>query len=292
MKKVFITLLSLIILFILLMYFNIIWKSPSYYKVSNYVTLQEPIMNMKDYESIWETHRRPYIYSIESKNGGRATIVGVEHTNDPKHSQFDTINRLWNDIKPNVALVEGRMGFMFTWFMDPIEKYGESGLVSSLAKKDNVELYTWEPTRDDEIPILLKKQSADKIAVFYSFRAFFSNQRNGKYQNPEGKLQEYLEDRTDYDKIRNIYTSWKQLDSVWNKDFPNLNWREYSTGNGWPDGYLHDLWNGSNLARDEQLIQIILEEVNKGNNVFATVGVSHAPRIEKTLKKALNYSSY
>ena len=112
--------------------------------------------------------------------------------------------------------------------------------------------------------------------------------KNEKYKNPEDKLQDYLDDRTDYDKIRNIYTSWEQLDSVWNNDYPKLKWREYSSGIGWPEGYLHDLWNGSNLARDEQLIQIILEEVNKGNKVFATVGASHAPRIEKTLKKAIN----
>ena len=180
MKRIIISIIVFAGIIFLLFQFNIIWKSPSYYKVSSYVALQEPIMDMKAYEEIWKTHRRPYIYSVKSNTGGQVTIAGVQHINDPSHFQFDTIKKFWEEKKPNVALVEGRMGFMFTWFMNPIKKYGESGLVSSLAKRDNVDLYTWEPTRKDEIPILLKKHSADKIAVFYSFRAYFSNQKKRK----------------------------------------------------------------------------------------------------------------
>jgi hypothetical protein len=287
MKKVIIIILSFITIVVLLMYFNVIWKSPSHYKVNKSTLLEEPIMDMKAYEDIWQTHRRPYIYSIESSKGGKVTIAGVEHTNDLNNSQFDTINKLWKEVNPSVAFVEGRMGFMFTWFMNPIEKYGESGLVSSLAKKDNISLYTWEPTRDDEIPILLKKHPADKIALFYSFRAYFSNIKGKEKINKEKELQSYLDDRTDYKHIRGIYTSWKELDSVWSNDYPNIKWRDYSTGIGWPKGYLHDIWNNSNLARDEHLIQSVIELVEKGENVFVTVGASHAPRIEKTLLKAI-----
>lgn len=287
MKKVIKLIISFIAIVVLLMYFNIIWKSPSHYKVNKSTNLEEPIMDMKAYEEIWQTHRRPYIYTVKSSNGGKVTIVGVEHTNDPNNSQFDTINKLWKELNPSVAFVEGRMGFMFTWFMNPIEKYGESGLVSSLAKKDNVSLYTWEPTRDDEIPILLKKHSADKIAMFYSFRAYFSNIKGKENINKEKELQSYLDDRTDYKHIRGIYTSWQELDSVWSNDYPNIKWREYSTGIGWPEGYLHDIWNSSNLARDEHLVQSVIEQVEKGENVFVTVGSSHAPRIEKTLIKAI-----
>ena len=244
-------------------------------------------MSMKDYKDIWETHRRPYIYTIESTKGGKVTIVGVEHLNNPNHSQFDTIRKVWNEMKPDIAFVEGRLGFMFTWFMSPIENYGESGLVSSLAKKNNSDLYTWEPTRNDEIPILLKKHSADRIALFYSFRAYFSNTKGKENINKEKELQKYLENRTDYEHIRGIYKNWQELDSVWSNDYPEIEWRDYSTSNGWPEGYLHDIWNSSNLTRDEHLVQSVIELVEKGKNVFVTVGSSHAPRIEKTLIKTI-----
>ena len=190
--------------------------------------------------------------------------------------------------KPTVALVEGRLGFLFTWFQNPIKKYGESGLVSKLAKSEGVDLYTWEPTRNDQIKILLKEYTAEELALFLSFRPYFSNLRYGKPSNPNEKLQKYLESRTDYDHVRDVYTSWRELDSIWKRDFPDIEWRDYSDEHGWPEGYLSQIANASNLSRDYHLVQIISELVNNGETVFVTMGVSHAPRIEDALKGSVN----
>ncbi len=111
--------------------------------------------------------------------------------------------------------------------------------------------------------------------------------RHGISEFPEKKLQGYLESRTDYKHIRGVYQSWEELDSIWDKDFPEIEWRNYSDENGWPKGYLYDLWNSSNLSRDYHLVQIIFELVKKGETVFVTVGASHAPRIEKTLRATI-----
>lgn len=262
---------------------KVIWKSPSFYEVKESKTLDTPIMDMEAYEQIVQTHPRPYCYSVHSASGGKAHILGVGHITDKNHPQFDTIRSLWNEARPTVALVEGRLGFLFTWFQDPIEKYGEGGLVSELAKNNKAELYTWEPTRDDEVEILMKQFSVEQIAMFYSFRPYFSNMRHGKPENPEKKLSKYLRTRTDYDHIKGVYKSWEELDSVWQKDFPEINWRDYSDEHGWPEGYLYDLWNASNLSRDYHLIQIIAELVEKEETVFAVMGASHAPRIEAAL---------
>ena len=287
MKKIAFSIVIFIIVILLLFFFNIMWKSPPHYKVNNSVKLEEPIMDMKTYETIWQTHRRPYIFSVKSKQGGEVHVLGVEHVGDPNHPQCETIRNVWYEKKPTVALVEGKLGFLFTWIQNPIEKYGEGGLTSSLAKNDDVDIYSWEPTRNDEIELLKQKYPVEKIALFYSFRPYFSNMRHGKPSNPEEKLQEYLDDRTDYNYIRDIYSSWEELDSIWSNDFPELAWRDYSDEIGWPEGYLFDIANDSNLARDEHLIQTIVELVRNGEIVFATVGSSHAPRIEKSLKFAI-----
>jgi len=110
---------------------------------------------------------------------------------------------------------------------------------------------------------------------------------SGKPKNPEKKLQSYLESRTDYEHIKDVFQSWEELDSIWRRDFPNIEWRNYSDENGWPDGYLHDLWNSSNMARDFHLVQIVIELVQKGETVFVTMGSSHAPRIEEALRKSI-----
>ena len=265
---------------------NVIWRSPGFYKVEQRVELQEPLMDMEAYEDIRKTHRRPYCYAIVSGTGGAVQIAGVEHISDPHHSQLDTIRSLWKEFHPTVALVEGRLGFLFSWFQDPVEQYGEGGLVAQLAKRDGAKLYTWEPTREDEIELLISEFPPERIAMFYAFRPYFSNMRHGKPENPEKKLQGYLESRTDYPHIKGIYHSWEELDSVWRRDFPDIEWRDYSDEYGWP-GYLHDVWNSSNLARDFHLVQTIVSLVNKGELVFVTMGVSHAPRIGKALRSAI-----
>ena len=185
-------------------------------------------MDMEGYKAIWQTHRRPYTYSIASQSGGTVHVLGVEHVSVTEHPDLDTIKAIWNKVNPDIAFVEGRLGFLFSWLQNPIKQYGEGGLVAVLAKRDNTKLYTWEPSREDEIKILMKDFSVEQIALFYAFRPYFSNMRHGKPENPEEKLQEYLDSRTDYEHIRGIYQSWEELDRIWQKDFPEIEWRDYS----------------------------------------------------------------
>ena len=255
LKKVLKGFLLFSIVVILLLYFDVVWKSPPFYKTKNQVELTTPIMDMATYMTIVNEHRRPYIFTLNSTSGGKAIIVGVEHINDPNHSQFDSIRLYWEKYKPTIALVEGWLGFFFKWVHHPIEKYGESGLTSMLAKTDNVDLYTWEPSRDHEIEMLNKKHPTEKLAMFYSLRPFFQlpdDERN------EDHLQALIEERTRYKTLEGSITSWQQIDSIWKVDFPDLNWKTFNSGYGYP-GYLHDIWNDSNLARDKHMIDIITQ---------------------------------
>jgi len=250
-KNILIGLLAFVFLIFLLFYFNVMWRSPANFKVDEYGELTVPIMDMSEYEDIIETHRRPYIYSIRSRNGGSAHILGVEHSSDSNHPQFDSIKFLWNKVKPDVALVEGRLGFLFTWTQDPIKRYGERGITSYLAKRDGAKLYSWEPRREDEIELLMKDFSVDKIAMFYSLRPYFSIVRNRKVNNPEVVLDKFIKSRTNYKNIKGVFNSWEELDKMWKKDFPLIDWRNYSNEKGYfPEGYLFEIWNGANMTRD------------------------------------------
>lgn len=287
MKKIIAYLLFFFGIVLILFSCNVLWKSPAFYKVEAQKQLEVPIMDMETYMStLVSNHRRPYIYHVKSNNGGQVVILGVEHINDPNNSQFDSIRHYWNIYKPSVALVEGRLGFLFKWLQDPIEKFGEGGLTADLAKKDRADLYTWEPTRADEIELLIQKYSAKKLAMFYSLRPFFGIPPKERESNPEEKLQNLIDDRTDYKHLKGTITSWEEVDNLWKKDFPDIAWRTYSTNYGWP-GYFHNIWNSSNLSRDEHMVQIIIELVEKGETVFVTMGASHAPRIENTLKNTI-----
>lgn len=286
-KWVFAFLTVYLVLVFFLFSFDVLWMSPDLYEPEKNYSLNVPIMSMYEYDSIVNSHPRPYIYTINSSNSGSVHIVGLNHTKDPNHPHLDSLINVWNSTSPSVALIEGRLGFLFSWIQNPIEVYGESGLTAKLAKEKDVELYSWEPSRVNEVSYLLKNYTPKQLALFFSFRPYFSNVRYGIPDDPEKKLQSYLEDRTNYDGIRNVYKNWSELEQAWEKDFPNINWRTYSDEHGWPDGYLTNIANDSNISRDHHLINSILSFIEKGEIVFVVVGVSHAPRIEATLRSMI-----
>ena len=80
--------------------------------------------------------------------------------------------------------------------------------------------------------------------------------------------------------------SLEQFDSLLKADYPNeVSWRNYKhPQNGWPKGILEDITIATNTVRDENMCRSIIELVNKGERVFISMGSSHAPRIEATLR--------
>lgn len=287
-RKIFIG-IGLLVLFILsLFYFKVIWVLAPFYEIEKPIELAVPIMDMESYKEIWDTHRRPYIYSIHPpKLEGEVCVVGIDHTKDPTNPHLDSLTHYWNIFNPEVALVEGRVGNLITWFQDPVKELGEGGLVTKLANEKGINLYSWESRREKEIEFLLQQYTPEEIAMFYTFRPYFSNMRYEKYDDPESALQEYLESRTDYPHIRGVFKTWQELDKKWKDDFPNIDWRAYGSGKGYPKGYLHEIWNYTNILRDEHMVNTIIDLVKRGERVFVTMGVSHAPRIEETLRAGL-----
>lgn len=269
--------------FALLMLTGVIWKSPGYYEVSEIRELEKPVMSMDEYRESGG-HVRPYIYHLKNHKG-EVYVLGIDHTKDPDDPQIDSINRIWNEFQPDVVLIEGRLGFLFSWVQDPVKNYGESGKAVSLAKKDEVQVYTWEPQKQDEINLMLKNYSPEKVAFFYALRPYLSNYRFGKPANPDEALESYIESRTDIYGIRGKIKSVKQIDSMWAADYPaEKDWRDSSDQYGWPKGYLSDMAAFSNEIRNLHQCSVILDLAEKGKKVLVVMGSSHAFRIEEALK--------
>lgn len=272
--------------FVILLFTGIIWRSPAYYTVDEMKTFTVPVMDMKAYDSV-EAHRQPYIYRINSGKGV-VCVVGIQHTKDPDDPQLDSLRTLFTSMQPDVVFVEGKLGFLLAGMQNPVKLYGENGETVRLAKQYKVPYYTWEPPKEEEVRLLAKKYPGKQLALFYSLRPYFSNYRFGKPSDPEKQLQQYINSRTDYTGLRGMLKDVKEVDSIWDKDFPQLkNWRETSDEFGWPPGYLSEIFNDCNLIRDNYLCNALLQEAKKGKHVFVTMGSSHAYRIEKTLEAAL-----
>src|SRR5262245_4146884 len=105
-----------------LLTFTYFWRSPGYYAQALAVSpAEQRIIPMVQYS---EEHRRPYAY-----RQGDVVIFGAEHKPASVDQQLREIDEMWRDLRPTVALVEGRLGFLAPGFMDPVKHYGESGHV-------------------------------------------------------------------------------------------------------------------------------------------------------------------
>ncbi|MBD3582418.1 hypothetical protein [Flavobacterium selenitireducens] len=291
MKRVFKALglgvLALAATFGLLLATGIIWRSPKFYDVKQVKDFAVPIMDMAAYDTLGGDHARPYCYEIKTRKGS-VCVLGIEHTKNPDDPQIKLIEQKWATFQPDAALVEGRLGFLFEGFQNPVASHGEGGMTAALSKKRGVPLFTWEPKKEEEIKIVLAKFPAKRVAAFYSLRPYVSNFRFGKPSDPDASLQANIDSRTDIDGLRGEIRTVAQIDSLWKRDFPSLkDWRDTSDEYGWPDGYLSEIASYSNDIRDVHMCSIISELVNDGKKVFVTMGSSHAFRIEKTLRAEL-----
>lgn len=277
-QRVFLTVLTL-----LLCGCGPFWRSPAYFTDYEHIPLSEPVLTMEQYSQRAEDHPRPYIVAISDT----LILFGAEHTKDPADPQIDSIAAAWRRFSPTVALVEGRLGFLFSWVSDPVEQYGESGYVMDLAKKDGIPCYSWEPPLNKEVAWMLERHSRQRTALFYIMRPYFGQVKFGKPEDPDNIVEGLIKKRTAVPGLEGSITSVTAIDSIWKADFTGLkNWRDTDDRFGWP-GYLNGLAAESNAFRDEHFAQVIIRLVRQGERVFAVCGSSHAVKLESAVRSTL-----
>lgn len=275
--------------FISLLYAGIIWRSADYYPTTKTRNFAVPVMDVAAYDSV-ANKSRPYIFEI-AHGDGVAYILGIEHTNDENNGQINIIRATWETVSPDIAFVEGHLGFLFEGFQDPVAKYGEGGATVSLAKRDDVPYFTWETKQADELKLLLQKFSSKQVAAFYALQNY-STTRSHNADDAEDAMSASISTTNDIDGIREAITDVSQIDSIWRTDFPAAkNWREIRRKSDWPKGWLKAIAQYADTLRDAHLCNVILDEIEKGKKVFVTMNSGNAFRIEKTLRNELKPNS-
>lgn len=261
------------------------WKRLPYYYGYGEIALPVAIMTNAEYDRVIETHPRPYVVDIRRGSAG-LIIYGATHTKNPDDPQIADIERRWNEFKPTVALCESRLGILFPGLMNPIKEFSEPGFVHQLARRDGIPTYTWEPTPDVVMKYLLKLPfNKAQIALRVKLGPYFSNLRNGKPGDPEGFVNDYLDDNSRWPGLENVLTTVAEIDAEWQRNFPDgPDWRDVSDQYGLP-GYLNSV--SANEARDEHFARVVIDLVNKGERVFAVAGLSHAVKLDPALRGAL-----
>lgn len=256
---------------------SVFWTSPSYYQVENEDSeIIKKVISFSEYGKFSESHPRPFIVKKEN-----LVLFGSEHTKSPSDPQFKTVQELWSELKPTVALVEGRLGFLFVWVMDPVETYGEMGFVKRLADKDGIDVFTWETPKDLYMKEMLKTYSKKQMAIKEVLNPYFSNLRFGKPESPEDYVKGYLH-RANEHGLDNAISSIEDIDQFWKETFPDeKDWRDTSDQWGLP-GFLGEMSVTANDIRNRHIAIIIQNLLNKGERVFAIMGSSHAVMLQDT----------
>lgn len=262
-----------------------IWRSPKPYSRFNACPDSYSVLTMTAYGELAEMHSRPYVYR-KTLGGGEVLVYGAEHTKDPDDKQIADIASRWEAFKPDVALVEGRLGFLLRPFMHPVKEYGESGWVAALAKRDDVVLYSWEPSVDAVNRALESRYTPEQLALGRILNPYFSNLRFGKPASPEAYVTDVLDRATEFG-VQDKFKSVDDVDRYWRQYFPaGPDWRDVSDQWGLP-GYLGEISDERNRIRNAHLACIVIDMTNRGERVLVIAGSSHAVCIEPALTDGL-----
>lgn len=267
----------LFIIIICLTLYLIAWKSPEYYIVSGNPST-DSIIPFRSYSHIIN-HQRPFIIS----SPGKYSIFGSSHTRDPKHPEIVMIEQEWQRLKPTIALIEGRLGFLIPGIMDPVKNLGEGGKVNALAKKDDVPVYNWDLSKEVLAKQLLQRFHAEQVALAQILNPYFGELRFGRPSSPENFIKKYIKRAKNAGQEKSIKKT-TDVDRLWKKYFPSgPDWRNVSDENGLP-GYLEEMAQFSNDLRNRQLVSAVKELTAKGERVFVTCGSSHAACVATAFK--------
>lgn len=251
-------------LLLLVLVFVIAWKSPAYY-----VPKTQGAYAILPFRNYTGDHPCPYVLQRP-----QLLLFGGAHTRDPKDSQLLLVQHYWNELKPTVALVEGRLGFLLPGFMDPVKTLGEGGAVAALARKDGIPLYNWDLPKDVLAKGLGDRFSPQQIALAQVLTPWFGQQRFGRPADEAAFLAPYFKRAASVglaDSLRSV----ADVDRLWQRFFPGTDWRGVSDETRLP-GYLYDMMCVTNDLRNRQLVATIKELTARGERVFAICGSSHA----------------
>ena len=253
--------------------FLVAWKSPKYYVAQNVHPASGNFIPFSKYNG---EHPRPYI--IRSQ---QAVVFGAEHTRDAADAQISQIEKEWQTLKPTIALVEGRLGFLMPGLMNPVETLGEGGKVKELAQKDGIPIYNWDLSKEALAAQLLQHFNAEQVALYQILNPYFSQVRFGKPE-PESFLKDFYK-RAAFVGLQDSIQNIADIDRIWKKYFPQVDWRNVSDEVELP-GYLANMMAVTNDLRNRQLIAAVKELEQKGERVFAICGSSHAACVQPAFR--------
>jgi hypothetical protein len=249
------------------------------------------MMSFEEYAK--KRHAVPYIVKLSARKG-RLLYFGAKHTFGPNDPQLTQIEKLWRKFKPEVSFFEGAdPESMPTAAKSRDEVKGESALVLFLATRDNVPVFTLEPSRSDELALLLERYTPEEVKNFYILRQIPQFKRGPQTESIERYTNNVIGWLSLRPELKGAPRTIAELETSIARLFPQLvDWRDVPQA--WfdpvpipPPTYLNDVSRKLSELRDRHMLRLLAGNVTEGKRVFAVVGASHVVMQECALRVAI-----
>ena len=245
----------------------------------------------------------PAIIYNRSYGNKHLVFIGEQHGNNVNDNRFDTIQKYFKILNPNVALNEGGQisdSIHFLTRANAIEKDGAIGLLKYLCDLNKIKLLNADCPDSIEVESLLKYYPKDLLLFSFVTQRFIlqylaENNNSTKNLNEEYKkfVTSYLVKRCNL-KLTDKEQGWKYYEELFKKYNSNqsidlkifdgrLTEKYYDE-----NGILSDFGRKSLSIRDSFLITNIYNNLQKHDKVFIVFGAAHLFSIKPTLDRIFN----
>lgn len=241
-----------------------------------------------EHDRVRAAHPEPYVLELADarpeSRGGKLLYYGAHHDDDFGSPQLADIRARWAELRPTVALCEGRArGYLLGPLFPRLFGQPESAEVHALGREHEIPLWSLEPDYAGEVALLLREFDAADVALFFTLRVYWSEARG---EADEDLAEELRAKRTDVDGLREALPDLAALDAAWTR-VAGSEAGDWRTWTGAMPGRLRDVDDASRAVRGEHMARVLLDLVEDGHRVLAVVGSGHVIRQEWALRAAL-----
>lgn len=228
------------------------------------------------------------------------TFVGTSHNKDTTHAQFQIIEELFNEVKPQIAFNEGgnwKIAGKYKSRNEAILGSGEVGLLQFLCDKNHIKMINGDMPDKDEYKVLFSEYPFEKVYLLIGIERFVNPYKNGAYKNlvikrafeKEFIVKDFINngiiltrEQATFEYLKKIYKKYfgRELTMETMEPMP-----EYYLSNQTEFGVLH---RRSKEIRDSVLLGKIDSTLNKKDRVLVVFGASHLLALKPALKQIIN----
>ena len=250
-------------------------------------------MSFREYAA--RTHTFPHILQIQGASGA-LFYYGAAHTSDPADPQIAEIQRFWQSFRPIFAFNEGGAPPALDTVEETVGRYGESGLVRWLARRDEVSVETFEPSRAEIVAALAARFTPEQIKVANILRQLSQESRRAEQyrisdmdaeigrvltilsrtRGLEGAPTTPSEFATSAIRLVPPSSDWRRPPAEWFDPVPDP-----------PPTWFNAFARAESDIRDEVIMRKLVQKVRDGERVFAVIGGTHVVMQERALRSRL-----